>query len=117
MTPKIWIRIEGALGFLLSLIIYLHLDFNMLVFFICLFLPDLLMLGYLVDNNVGAFFYNLGHVFVFPLILLLLAAITKGQIFIMAGLIWSAHIFLDRMIGYGLKYVEGFKITHLQKLD
>lgn len=117
MKPKNWIRLEGALGFMLSIIIYLHLDFNIIIFLIGLFLPDLFMLGYLLNNKIGAFIYNLGHVFIFPLILFLLAAITGKEIFIIAGLIWSAHVFLDRMMGYGLKYNEGFKITHLQKLD
>ncbi len=117
MTPKIWIRLEGALGLLFCIIIYFHLDFNIFIFFICLFLPDLFMLGYLINSKAGAFLYNLGHVFVFPLISLLFAVITTKQIFLMIALIWAAHIFLDRMIGYGLKYDKGFKVTHLQKLD
>jgi hypothetical protein len=31
------------------------------------------------------------------------------------GLIWIAHIGVDRMLGFGLKYAEGFRVTHLQK--
>ena len=75
------------------------------------------MLGYLSNNKVGAFFYNLGHVFAFPLILMLLAVITSKESFLAIALIWIAHIFLGKMIGYGLKYNEGFKVTHLQKLE
>ena len=29
------------------------------------------------------------------------------------GLIWIAHIGLDRMLGFGVKYPTGFKDTHL----
>jgi hypothetical protein len=32
------------------------------------------------------------------------------------GLIWTAHIGVDRAIGYGLKYRSGFKDTHLQRV-
>lgn len=117
MTPKIWIRLEGALGLLFCTMIYFHLGFNIYIFLACLLFPDIFMLGYLVNSKVGAFFYNLGHVFIFPSILLLFAVITAKQVFLVIALIWIAHIFLYIMIGYGLKYNEGFKITHLQKLD
>jgi hypothetical protein len=30
------------------------------------------------------------------------------------GMICAAHIFFDRMLGYGLKYPTRFKDTHLQ---
>ena len=32
------------------------------------------------------------------------------------GMIWAAHIFFDRMLGYGLKYPTRFKDTHLQRV-
>jgi hypothetical protein len=32
------------------------------------------------------------------------------------ALIWLAHIGMDRMLGYGLKYSGGFKDTHLGRL-
>ncbi|MEH7648941.1 DUF4260 family protein, partial [Bacillus toyonensis] len=35
---------------------------------------------------------------------------------IMIGLIWIAHIGMDRMFGYGLKYETDFKDTHIQRL-
>jgi hypothetical protein len=32
------------------------------------------------------------------------------------GLIWTAHIGMDRALGYGLKYQNGFEFTHLGRL-
>jgi hypothetical protein len=32
------------------------------------------------------------------------------------ALIWLAHLGLDRMLGYGLKYPTEFNDTHLQRL-
>ena len=29
------------------------------------------------------------------------------------GLIWAAHVGFDRALGYGLKYPDGFGMTHL----
>jgi uncharacterized protein DUF4260 len=30
--------------------------------------------------------------------------------------VWFAHIGMDRMAGYGLKYASGFKDTHLGRV-
>jgi hypothetical protein len=30
--------------------------------------------------------------------------------------VWAAHIGLDRMLGYGLKYAAGFGYTHLGRI-
>jgi len=117
LTPKTWLRLEGGFGFISCTIIYFYLGLNIYIFLACLFLPDIFMLGYLINSKVGAFIYNIGHVFIFPLILFMLAVITTKKVFLAMALIWAAHIFLDRMLGYGLKYKEGFKITHLHKLD
>ena len=32
------------------------------------------------------------------------------------GLIWLAHIGFDRALGYGLKYTQGFRYTHLGRV-
>jgi hypothetical protein len=32
------------------------------------------------------------------------------------AIIWFVHIAVDRAVGYGLKYPEGFKETHLSRL-
>jgi hypothetical protein len=32
------------------------------------------------------------------------------------ALVWFAHIGMDRLMGYGLKYPTGFKDTHLQRV-
>lgn len=32
------------------------------------------------------------------------------------GLVWLAHIGLDRLLGYGLKYRDHFQHTHLGRL-
>jgi hypothetical protein len=40
--------------------------------------------------------------------------IADAEVAVQVGLIWLAHIGIDRAIGYGLKHPTGFKDTHLQ---
>jgi hypothetical protein len=51
---------------------------------------------------------------VFPLALGLLAwhqgSLRTGQL----ALIWLAHISFDRCLGFGLKFPESFRVTHIQ---
>jgi hypothetical protein len=39
-----------------------------------------------------------------------------SPIAIYIALIWLAHIGIDRMLGYGLKYGAGFAFTHLGRI-
>lgn len=38
---------------------------------------------------------------------------TGHRMTLLLALIWTAHIGLDRMLGFGLKYPTRFKDTHL----
>jgi hypothetical protein len=42
--------------------------------------------------------------------------IVDAETAVQIGLIWLAHIGVDRTVGYGLKYPSGFKDTHLQRV-
>jgi len=82
--------------------------------FAALFLtPDLLMLGYLGGRRTGAAFYNLGHSYIGPMIVLALGFGLHVPLLPGLGLIWTTHIGFDRALGYGLKYGDGFGFTHL----
>ncbi|WP_370400996.1 DUF4260 domain-containing protein [Sulfitobacter sp. JB4-11] len=87
-----------------------------LMFALLILVPDLAMLGYLAGKRAGALSYNLAHSTLIPWALLGLAYWTASPLMIHLGLIWMAHIGLDRAIGYGLKYASGFKDTHLARV-
>ncbi|KOY81454.1 DUF4260 domain-containing protein [Lysinibacillus macroides] len=110
------IAFEYLIAFTLTAFFYGRLDFSWLSFIMFILLPDISMLGYLWNTKIGALFYNIGHSYVFPALLMMIAFMTSTTIFLIAALIWLAHIFLDRALGYGLKYDEGFKKTHLQRI-
>ena len=74
------------------------------------------MLGWLAGPRVGAWVYNVVHIYVWPLLLLYLGLNGGPAWGAPFGLIWVAHIGADRLSGYGLKYPTFFKDTHLGRL-
>ena len=112
--PVILLRIEGGLELALSLVFYQAIDANWILFVVLLLAPDLAMLGYLRSVRLGTICYNLVHTFAGPF-LLIGGAYLGGAIWLLPyALIWSAHIALDRMLGFGLKYPTEFRDTHLR---
>ncbi|GAB0169216.1 DUF4260 domain-containing protein [Lysinibacillus sp. CTST325] len=110
------ISLEYLIAFLVSIYFYWYFEFSFLYFILLLLLPDITMLGYIVNTKIGALFYNIGHSLVVPAILLIIGFVTVSTPLLMASIIWLAHIFLDRTLGYGLKYDEDFTKTHLQQI-
>jgi hypothetical protein len=61
----------------------------------------------------GARVYNAFHTYTLPIILGLLAVTTHAGTLVPYALIWVNHIGIDRGLGYGLKFSQGFGWTHL----
>lgn len=74
------------------------------------------MLGYFVSQTVGAAVYNFAHTYTVPLLLLSVLWFTNQAAYSWLALIWLAHIGMDRMLGFGLKYATAFKDTHLSRV-
>ena len=110
------IQFEYACAFFLTLFFYWYSDFSLLLFFLLLLFPDVTMIGYAMNTKIGAIIYNVGHSFLLPLVLLVISFMIVNSILMMISLIWLAHIFMDRALGYGLKYTDSFKQTHIQNL-
>jgi hypothetical protein len=64
---------------------------------------------------VGALVYNVGHTYALPLALGAIGAGLSNALVGAVALIWSAHIGMDRALGYGLKQPSGFYDTHLSR--
>lgn len=99
-----------------SLYFYAQVGVSWWIFFLFLLIPDLSMLGYIVDNKIGSIIYNIFHSYILPLLLIIISVIIGQDAMLAIGIIWVAHIGMDRTIGYGLKYPSHFKDTHLQKV-
>jgi hypothetical protein len=61
---------------------------------------------------VGAVAYNTLHTYVDPLALGTIGLLAGSDRSVQIALIWFAHIGVDRLLGYGLKYPTAFKDTH-----
>lgn len=105
-------RLEGGVMLALGIIAYAWLGHSWLLFALLLLTPDLAMLGYLRSTAVGALTYNLAHTYVAPALLALLG-LALGPLTFGLAAIWTAHIGIDRLLGYGLKLGSGFEHTHL----
>jgi hypothetical protein len=115
--PILYQRIEAACIFLADIFFYVHLHYNLLLFILLILAIDVFALGYAArDSRIGAHVYNFGHSYIIPPVLLVSGALLSNDLLIGGGLIWIAHIAMDRMLSYGLKYETDFKDTHLGKI-
>lgn len=111
-----WLRAESLAILLAVLAAYAATDASWLLFIGLLLVPDIAMLGYLWGPRVGAFSYDLVHLYLWPLLLLALWAVGVAPWAVSPALIWAAHIAMDRAAGYGLKEPDSFRHTHLGEI-
>lgn len=114
--PIVLLKLEGFAVFILALAIFWQQSFSWSLFWSTALLPDLALFGYLVNAKVGAQLYNITHSKFLPSALAVVAIVMGNSLFSALALIWFVHIGFDRMLGYGLKYPEGFKVTHLSAI-
>lgn len=113
---KFLLHAEGFAVLILSLYFYGHSQFSWIAFGFLLFTPDLSMIGYFFNHHLGSLLYNLFHTYSLSIVLIMFALLLSNQNLLAIGLILSAHMGMDRMMGYGLKYPSAFKETHLQRV-
>lgn len=95
---------------------YQPLSFRWWIWPLLFLSPDIGMLGYLVNTTVGAVTYNLFHHKMIAILILCAGWYMGMPVMTLAGLIIYAHSSFDRVMGYGLKYSDNFKHTHLGML-
>jgi hypothetical protein len=113
MNPKPLLQLEGAAVLILSVLTYRWNHGSWLEFVLLFLVPDVSMIGYVASPRVGCEIYNAVHTYVGPLALGGYSVWSDHSQALLLSLIWAAHIGLDRMLGFGLKYPTRFKDTHL----
>ena len=116
LSPRVLVRLEGLVALAAAVLFYSWLGGNWGIFTVLFLVPDVSMVGYVAGPRAGAATYNLVHTSVTPTVAAGLGLATRHPWVILAALILFAHIGLDRLLGYGLKYPSAFKDTHLQRL-
>jgi len=107
------LRLEGLAVAAVTAVLYAKTGASWWLFAALWLTPDLSMLGYLAGSCWGARFYNAVHTYVVPVALALSALLLNTPALLPFALIWANHIGVDRLLGYGLKYSDGFGFTHL----
>jgi hypothetical protein len=107
------LRLEGASLAALTLALYARSGSSWWLFAALWLAPDLSLLGYLGRPCRAARIYNVFHTYFVPGVLALSAFLLHANGLLPVALIWANHIGVDRMLGYGLKYSDGFGWTHL----
>jgi len=111
------LRLEGLAMAAVTAVLYAKTGASWWLFAALWLTPDLSMLGYLAGPCWGARCYNAVHTYVVPAALAISALLLKTPALLPFTLIWVNHIGVDRLLGYGLKYSDGFGFTHLGLLS
>ncbi len=112
-APRRWLRLEAAVLLAGALIAYSTTGQHWWLAPVVVLLPDLAMAGYVGGTRLGASLYNLAHTTPVPAAFIGLGWWQHRPLVLGLGLVWLAHIALDRLAGYGLKYGDNFQHTHL----
>lgn len=107
------LKLEELAQFTLSIIIFNQLDYAWWIFPACILLPDLSMVGYLINTKIGAWLYNIFHHKLLAIIILMIGFWLNNSLLTLAGVILFGHSAMDRCFGYGFKFDDNFKNTHL----
>lgn len=110
------LKLEELLQFALGIYLFSTLSYTWWWFLVLILLPDIGMLGYLINTKTGALTYNVLHHKGLAILIFLAGIYFEIEVMQLIGTILFSHAALDRVFGYGLKYADNFKNTHLGHL-
>lgn len=113
---KTLITFEEIALFLLGIYLFSLLQWEWCWFPALLLVPDISMLGYTINNKVGAWLYNVFHHRAIAIAIYIGGVYCTNEIAQLVGVMLFSHASMDRIFGYGLKYEKGFKFTHLGEI-
>lgn len=114
---QLLLRLEGLAVAAVTALLYARTGVSWWLFLALWLVPDLSMLGYLGGSCRGARIYNALHTYAGPVALGVCAYVLHANVVALAiALTWANHIGVDRLLGYGLKYGDGFGFIHLGRV-
>lgn len=117
VSPRLLLRLEGLVAALLAVMVYREIGASWWLFAGLFLVPDVSIPAYLGGKRIGAAAYNAVHTYAVPALVFGLGFLLESRGAMAVGLIWIAHIGLDRVLGFGLKYSTGFRDTHLHRME
>ncbi|MEX2263638.1 MAG: DUF4260 domain-containing protein [Bryobacteraceae bacterium] len=112
--PDVILKVEGLVVLIAACILYARLGGGWGWFALSFMIPDVSILPYLARKRIGGTSYNLVHSYTLPLAVALWGFSQQHALTIGLSLIWIAHIGFDRALGFGLKFPQAFRPTHIQ---
>jgi hypothetical protein len=115
--PAGFLRLESLIVLVAAVALYFDADYAGWAFFAFFLAPDLSIAAYLAGPRVGAVVYDLAHTYAWP-VAIAAGCLLSGEagLPVQIALIWAAHIAIDRVLGFGLKYPTRFNDTHLNRI-
>jgi hypothetical protein len=106
--------VQTLAGIIILALLPLHFSWWLWPF---LFLsPDISFIAYTVNKKVGAWAYNILHHKGVATGLAITGYFLHDNVLTFIGVLLFTHSSFDRLLGYGLKYTDSFKHTHLDTL-
>jgi hypothetical protein len=110
---KSLLRIEEAALLVLAVYLNTFLPYSWWWYWVLFLAPDIGAIGYVVNPKIGAFTYNLVHLKAIAIAIYIAGIYISNHELQFTGLLLLGHSSFDRLVGYGLKYSDDFKHTHL----
>ena len=108
------LNLEELFLFMGSVILFgIATDYSWWMFALLFFLPDVAFAAYLINTQVGSWVYNFLHHKGVMIVLILIGYYFSIPILLAVGIVFLGHSSFDRVAGYGLKFPDNFKHTHL----
>jgi hypothetical protein len=113
VKPTHYLRLEGLTVLVGALALYFGLDGSLWLLALLALAPDLSMAAYLAGPEIGSLGYNTAHTYVLPAVLGAAGVWAAVPTAVLVAAVWAGHIGADRAVGYGLKFPDEFRHTHL----
>ena len=111
------LKTEEVAMFGFSIVLFTLTEFAWWWYALLILAPDVGMFGYRAGKKAGAWTYNLFHHKAVAILILCLGWYISNEWLELAGIILFGHSSMDRIFGYGLKYLDSFQHTHLGWLN
>lgn len=115
---KLLLNLEELLLFIGSVILFgIATEYSWWMYALLFFLPDISFAAYFINTKIGSRAYNLFHHKGLMVGLILTGYFTQIPLLLALGIVFLGHSCFDRVFGYGLKFDDDFKHTHLGWLN
>ena len=114
--PRLLLGAEGIAVCASAVAVYFWAGYPWWILLVLALAPDLSFVGYAAGPRVGALVYDAAHTYLLAVPLAAIGVLADLDAAVQVGLVWAAHIGIDRALGYGLKYPTRFEDTHLQRV-